>query len=129
MLPAIVSGLKNSDAVVQHETFAPILYVMPYDTLDEAIDMQNGVPGPVVLDLHPEPEDCRKFLSAAVNALRHRQHQHRHVRCGDRQVPSVAKDTGGGRESVRMRGRSMRRQTNTINYSDSLPRWGIKFDL
>ena len=44
VLPAIVTGLKNSDDIVQHETFAPILYVMKFKTLDEAIDMQNGVP-------------------------------------------------------------------------------------
>ncbi|MGH8164639.1 MAG: aldehyde dehydrogenase family protein, partial [Rhodanobacteraceae bacterium] len=42
--PTIITGVKNSDDVVQTETFAPILYVMPFKTLDEAIDMQNDVP-------------------------------------------------------------------------------------
>ena len=44
VLPTIISGLKNSDAVVQRETFAPILYVMPFKTIDEAVALQNGVP-------------------------------------------------------------------------------------
>ncbi|KAG9580253.1 hypothetical protein KCV01_g15821, partial [Aureobasidium melanogenum] len=44
VLPTIVTGLTNDAEVVQTETFAPILYVMPFDTLDEAIAMQNGVP-------------------------------------------------------------------------------------
>src|SRR6476619_7525446 len=44
VLPTIVTGLKNTDQVVQEETFAPILYAMPFKDLDEAIDMQNAVP-------------------------------------------------------------------------------------
>ena len=44
VLPTIIAGLKNSDEVVQTETFAPILYVMPFKSLDEAIGMHNGVP-------------------------------------------------------------------------------------
>ncbi|HWI23678.1 MAG TPA: aldehyde dehydrogenase family protein, partial [Lysobacter sp.] len=44
VLPAIVTGLSNDAAIVQHETFAPILYVMKFRTLDEAIAMQNDVP-------------------------------------------------------------------------------------
>src|SRR5690349_21771194 len=44
VLPTIVTGLTNDAQIVQHETFAPILYVMQYDTLDEAIAMQNAVP-------------------------------------------------------------------------------------
>src|SRR5690606_27347734 len=44
VLPTIITGLKNSHEIVQHETFAPILYVMPYSDLDEAIAMQNDVP-------------------------------------------------------------------------------------
>ena len=44
VLPTIVTGLKNSDEVVQTETFAPILYVMPFKSIDDAIDQQNGVP-------------------------------------------------------------------------------------
>ena len=44
VLPTIITGLKNTDTVVQTETFAPILYVMPFDTLDEAIEQQNAVP-------------------------------------------------------------------------------------
>ncbi len=66
VLPAIVSGLKNSDAVVQHETFAPILYVMPYDSIDEAIDMQNGVPQGLSSSIFTQNlKTAEKFLSVA----------------------------------------------------------------
>jgi len=132
VLPAIVSGLKNSDAVVQHETFAPILYVMPYDSLDEAIDMQNGVPQGLSSSIFTQNlKTAEKFLSAAGSD------------CGIANINigtsgaeiggafGGEKDTGGGRESGSDAWKVyMRRQTNTINYSDSLPlAQGIKFDL
>nr|WVJ82955.1 aldehyde dehydrogenase family protein [Xanthomonas campestris pv. campestris] len=132
VLPAIVTGLKNSGAVVQHETFAPILYVMKYSTLDEAIDLQNGVPQGLSSSIFTQNlKAAEKFLSAAGSD------------CGIANVNigtsgaeiggafGGEKETGGGRESGSDAWKVyMRRQTNTINYSDSLPlAQGIKFDL
>lgn len=132
VLPAIVTGLKNSDEVVQHETFAPILYVMKYRTLDEAIDMQNAVPQGLSSSIFTRNlKAAEQFLSAAGSD------------CGIANVNigtsgaeiggafGGEKDTGGGRESGSDAWKAyMRRQTNTINYSDSLPlAQGIKFDL
>ncbi|AKC85580.1 L-piperidine-6-carboxylate dehydrogenase [Pseudoxanthomonas suwonensis] len=132
VLPTIVTGLKNSDEVVQHETFAPILYVMKYSTLDEAIEMQNGVPQGLSSSIFTQNlKAAERFLSAAGSD------------CGIANVNigtsgaeiggafGGEKDTGGGRESGSDAWKVyMRRQTNTINYSDSLPlAQGIKFDL
>ena len=132
VLPTIITGLKNSDAVVQHETFAPILYVMKYKTLDEAIDMQNGVPQGLSSSIFTTNlKSAEKFLSAAGSD------------CGIANVNigtsgaeiggafGGEKETGGGRESGSDAWKAyMRRQTNTINWSDSLPlAQGIKFDL
>ena len=132
VLPTIITGLKNSDAVVQHETFAPILYVMKYSTLDEAIAMQNGVPQGLSSSIFTQNlKAAERFLSAAGSD------------CGIANVnigtPGAEiggafggeKDTGGGRESGSDAWKVyMRRQTNTINYSDSLPlAQGIRFDL
>jgi aldehyde dehydrogenase (NAD+) len=132
VLPAIVTGLRNTDEVVQHETFAPILYVMKYDTLDEAIDMQNAVPQGLSSSIFTQNlKAAEQFLSAAGSD------------CGIANVNigtsgaeiggafGGEKETGGGRESGSDAWKVyMRRQTNTINYSDSLPlAQGIKFDL
>ncbi len=132
VLPAIVTGLKNTDEVVQHETFAPILYVMKYDTLDEAIEMQNAVPQGLSSSIFTQNlKAAEQFLSAAGSD------------CGIANVNigtsgaeiggafGGEKETGGGRESGSDAWKVyMRRQTNTINYSDSLPlAQGIKFDL
>ncbi|KAF1687718.1 aldehyde dehydrogenase family protein [Pseudoxanthomonas broegbernensis] len=132
VLPTIVAGLKNSDAVVQHETFAPILYVMKYATLDEAIEMQNGVPQGLSSSIFTQSlKAAERFLSAAGSD------------CGIANVNigtsgaeiggafGGEKDTGGGRESGSDAWKVyMRRQTNTINWSDSLPlAQGIRFDL
>ena len=118
--------------MVQHETFAPILYVMPYDSIDEAIDMQNGVPQGLSSSIFTQNlKTAEKFLSAAGSD------------CGIANINigtsgaeiggafGGEKDTGGGRESGSDAWKVyMRRQTNTINYSDSLPlAQGIKFDL
>ena len=132
VLPAIVTGLKNTDEVVQHETFAPILYVMKYETLDEAIEMQNAVPQGLSSSIFTQNlKAAEQFLSAAGSD------------CGIANVNigtsgaeiggafGGEKETGGGRESGSDAWKVyMRRQTNTINYSDSLPlAQGIKFDL
>jgi len=106
--------------------------VMPYDTLDEAIDMQNGVPQGLSSSIFTQNlKTAEKFLSAAGSD------------CGIANINigtsgaeiggafGGEKDTGGGRESGSDAWKVyMRRQTNTINYSDSLPlAQGIKFDL
>jgi aldehyde dehydrogenase (NAD+) len=132
VLPTIVTGLKNSDEVVQTETFAPILYVMKFKTLDEAIEMQNAVPQGLSSSIFTQNlKAAEKFLSSAGSD------------CGIANVNigtagaeiggafGGEKETGGGRESGSDAWKVyMRRQTNTINYSDSLPlAQGIKFDL
>lgn len=130
--PAIVTGLSNDAEIVQHETFAPILYVMKYSTLDEAIDMQNAVPQGLSSSIFTTNlKAAEAFLSAAGSD------------CGIANVNigtsgaeiggafGGEKETGGGRESGSDAWKAyMRRQTNTINYSDALPlAQGIKFDL
>ena len=132
VLPALVTGLTNDADVVQTETFAPILYVMTFDTLDEALDLQNAVPQGLSSSIFTANlRAAEAFLSAAGSD------------CGIANVNigtsgaeiggafGGEKETGGGRESGSDAWRAyMRRQTNTINYSDSLPlAQGIKFDL
>ena len=132
VLPAIVTGLTNDAEIVQHETFAPILYVMKYRELDEAIEMQNAVPQGLSSSIFTTNlKRAEAFLSAAGSD------------CGIANVNigtsgaeiggafGGEKETGGGRESGSDAWKAyMRRQTNTINYSDALPlAQGIKFDL
>jgi aldehyde dehydrogenase (NAD+) len=118
--------------IVQHETFAPILYLLKYKTFEEAIAIQNGVPQGLsssVMTLNLR--EAEQFLSSAGSD------------CGIANVNigtsgaeiggafGGEKETGGGRESGSDAWRIyMRRQTNTINYSNSLPlAQGIRFDL
>lgn len=118
--------------IVQHETFAPILYLMKYKTFEEAIAIQNGVPqglSSAIMTLNLR--EAESFLSSAGSD------------CGIANINigtsgaeiggafGGEKETGGGRESGSDAWRIyMRRQTNTINYSTSLPlAQGIKFDL
>ena len=132
VLPTIVTGLSNDAEVVQTETFAPILYVMKFKTLDEALRLQNDVPQGLSSSIFTENlKAAEAFLSAAGSD------------CGIANVNigtsgaeiggafGGEKETGGGRESGSDAWRAyMRRQTNTINYSDALPlAQGIKFDL
>lgn len=129
--PCIIEA-KNSMSIVQHETFAPILYVMKYKTLDEAIAMQNDVPqGLSSAIMTTNMRESEKFLSQAGSD------------CGIANVNigtsgaeiggafGGEKETGGGRESGSDAWKVyMRRQTNTINYTNKLPlAQGIKFDL
>lgn len=127
-----IAAVENVYDIVQHETFAPILYVMKYKTLEEAIAMQNDVP---------------QGLSSAIMTLNLREAEHFLSNTGsDCGIANVnigtsgaeiggafggEKETGGGRESGSDAWRAyMRRQTNTINYSNSLPlAQGIKFDI
>jgi aldehyde dehydrogenase (NAD+) len=132
VLPTIITGLSNDAAIVQHETFAPILYVMKFRTLDEAIHMQNDVPQGLSSAIFTQNlKAAEAFLAASGSD------------CGIANVNigtsgaeiggafGGEKETGGGRESGSDAWKAyMRRQTNTINYSDSLPlAQGIKFDL
>ncbi len=130
--PAIVEA-KNEFKIVQHETFAPILYIMKYSGgVENAIKLQNGVPqGLSSAIMTNSIKDSEAFLSCAGSD------------CGIANVNigtsgaeiggafGGEKETGGGRESGSDAWKIyMRRQTNTINYSDSLPlAQGIKFDL
>ena len=132
VLPTIVTGLSNDTEVVQTETFAPILYVMPYSELGDAVAMQNDVPqGLSSAIFTTNLKAAEAFLAASGSD------------CGIANVNigtsgaeiggafGGEKETGGGRESGSDAWRAyMRRQTNTINYSDSMPlAQGIKFDL
>jgi aldehyde dehydrogenase (NAD+) len=129
--PAIVE-CANQTAIVRKETFAPILYVMPYDTLDQAIAMQNDVPQGLSSCIFTDNlQEAETFISALGSD------------CGIANVnigPSGAeiggafggeKDTGGGRESGSDSWKAyMRRQTITINYGKDLPlAQGVKFDV
>lgn len=130
--PCIIEA-QNHFAIVQHETFAPILYLLKYSNgIEEAIAIQNGVPqGLSSAIMTNDLKESEAFLSHAGSD------------CGIANVNigtsgaeiggafGGEKETGGGRESGSDAWKVyMRRQTNTINYSDSLPlAQGIKFDL
>lgn len=129
--PAIVEA-ENHMNIVQTETFAPILYVMKYTDLNEAIAMQNAVPqGLSSAIMTTNMRESEQFLSAWGSD------------CGIANVNigtsgaeiggafGGEKETGGGRESGSDSWKAyMRRQTNTINYSTEVPlAQGIKFDL
>ncbi len=129
--PAIAEA-KNDMEIVQHETFAPVLYIMKYKTLQDAIAMQNNVPqglSSAIMTLNMR--EAELFLSASGSD------------CGIANVNigtsgaeiggafGGEKETGGGRESGSDAWKAyMRRQTNTVNYGNTLPlAQGIKFDL
>jgi aldehyde dehydrogenase (NAD+) len=130
--PAIAEA-KNSFQIVQHETFAPILYLLKYSgEVENAIEIQNGVvQGLSSAIMTNNLREAEKFLSVAGSD------------CGIANVNigtsgaeiggafGGEKETGGGRESGSDAWKIyMRRQTNTINYSPGLPlAQGIKFDL
>ena len=127
-----IAEAKPGYKIVQHETFAPILYLLSYKTIGEAIAIQNEVP---------------QGLSSAIMTLNMREAEtflsHIGSDCGIANVNigtsgaeiggafGGEKETGGGRESGSDAWKAyMRRQTNTINYSTSLPlAQGIKFDI
>ncbi|MCJ8290727.1 MAG: aldehyde dehydrogenase family protein [Crocinitomicaceae bacterium] len=130
--PAIIEA-KNEMQIVQHETFAPILYIMKYSgDVENAIKIQNNVPqGLSSAIMTNSLKESETFLAVSGSD------------CGIANVNigtsgaeiggafGGEKDTGGGRESGSDAWKVyMRRQTNTINYTDSLPlAQGIKFDL
>jgi aldehyde dehydrogenase (NAD+) len=129
--PAIARMPSQTD-VVRQETFAPILYVLGYDELDEAIALQNGVPQGLASSIFTtDLREAERFLAVAGSD------------CGIANVnigPSGAeiggafggeKETGGGRESGSDAWRAyMRRQTATVNFTSDLPlAQGIRFDV
>jgi aldehyde dehydrogenase (NAD+) len=129
--PCIIEA-QNDFSIVQHETFAPVLYIMKYKTLKEAIALQNGVAqGLSSAIMTTNMREAELFLSqngsdcgiANVN-----------IGTSGAEIGGAfggEKETGGGRESGSDAWKVyMRRQTNTINYGDSLPlAQGIRFDL
>lgn len=131
VVPAIVEA-ANDMAMVQEETFAPILYLMKYSNIQEAVDMHNAVPQGLSSAIFTENmRESEFFLS------------HLGSDCGIANVNigtsgaeiggafGGEKETGGGRESGSDAWKAyMRRQTNTINWSEDLPlAQGINFDL
>ena len=89
--PTVVR-MKEQSEVVHTETFAPLLYVMAYDDLDEAIALNNAVPaGPVVEHLHQRPGRGRGVHVGGRLRLRHRQRQHRHLRAPRSAARSAAR--------------------------------------
>jgi aldehyde dehydrogenase (NAD+) len=131
MTPAICVA-RNKYQIVQEETFAPVLYLIPYQTLDEAIGYQNGVRQGLSSSIFTlDVREAEEFLSA------------RGSDCGIANVNigtsgaeiggafGGEKETGGGRESGSDSWKAyMRRQTNTINWGKTLPlAQGIEFDV
>ncbi len=129
--PCIIAA-DNDLNIVQTETFAPILYVMKYSTIEEAIQKQNGVPQGLSSSIFTnDMREMELFLSSEGSD------------CGIANVNigtsgaeiggafGGEKETGGGRESGSDAWKAyMRRQTNTINYSSKLPlAQGIKFTI
>jgi len=129
MKPCLASA-KPDFEIVQHETFGPLLYLMSYRDLDEALAIHNNVPQGLTSAIFTnDVREAEKFLSAAGSD------------CGIANVNTGTsgaeiggafggeKETGGGRESGSDSWKSyMRRQTNTINYSTELPlAQGIQF--
>ena len=129
--PAIIRA-ENHWEIVQEETFAPILYLIPFNDIDEAIEMQNGVVQGLSSSIFTSNvNNAERFLAVSGSD------------CGIANVNigtsgaeiggafGGEKETGGGRESGSDAWKAyMRRQTNTINYGTDLPlAQGIKFDL
>lgn len=127
--PALVR-MPAQTAVVREETFAPILYVLTYETLDEAIALHNDVPQGLSSSIFTtDQREAERFLAADGSD------------CGIANVNigtsgaeiggafGGEKETGGGRESGSDAWKAyMRRATNTVNYSDQLPlAQGVKF--
>jgi aldehyde dehydrogenase (NAD+) len=128
----VIAEVNNNMEIVQQETFAPILYLIKYTRIDEAINIQNSVnQGLSSAIMTNNVRESELFLSAAGSD------------CGIANVNigtsgaeiggafGGEKETGGGRESGSDAWKIyMRRQTNTINYGTELPlAQGIKFDL
>jgi aldehyde dehydrogenase (NAD+) len=124
--------IEATAPIVQHETFAPILYVLAYRDFEEALAIQNGVPQGLSSAIFTNDlREAELFVSPAGSD------------CGLANVNTGTsgaeiggafggeKETGGGRESGSDAWKNyMRRATNTINYSSQLPlAQGIRFDI
>ncbi len=131
VVPSLVEA-ENHYPIVQEETFAPVLYLMKYKTLDQAISLHNHVPQGLSSAIFSENLlQTEQFISASGSD------------CGIANVNigtsgaeiggafGGEKETGGGREAGSDAWKAyMRRQTNTINFSSEIPlAQGIKFDL
>ena len=127
-----IARVKNDWDIVQNETFAPILYIIEFEELDEALELHNAVPQGLSSSMFTTKlQHAELFLSAAGSD------------CGIANINigtsgaeiggafGGEKETGGGRESGSDSWKQyMRRQTNTINWSDDLPlAQGITFDI
>lgn len=124
--------VENHWQIVQDESFVPVLYIMKYETLEEAIHLHNDVPQGLSSSIFTlNMREAQTFISAVGSD------------CGIANVNigtsgaeiggafGGEKETGGGRESGSDAWKTyMRRQTNTINYGEDLPlAQGIKFDI
>jgi aldehyde dehydrogenase (NAD+) len=129
--PTLIKA-QNAWSIVQQETFAPILYVIPYESLNEAINMQNAVNQGLSSALFTQSLQHSEYFLSAMGSD-----------CGIANINigtsgaeiggafGGEKETGGGREAGSDAWKAyMRRQTNTINWGKNLPlAQGIKFDL
>jgi aldehyde dehydrogenase (NAD+) len=119
--PAVVRMPEQTD-IVRQETFAPVLYVLPYRTLEEAVALNNDVPQGLSSSITSDQAEAERFMAAdgsdcgIVNV---------NIGTSGAEIGGAfggEKETGGGRESGSDAWRSyMRRATNTINYSGELP--------
>ena len=129
--PAIVE-VSGKEPLVKKETFAPILYFIRYDELEQAIDLNNGVPQGLASAIFTnDVREAERFCSASgsdcgiVNV---------NLGTSGAEIGGAfggEKDTGGGRESGSDAWKAyMRRATSTVNYSSELPlAQGIRFDI
>jgi aldehyde dehydrogenase (NAD+) len=129
--PAIVKA-ENSYEIVQEETFAPILYIIPYDNLEDALNLHNDVPQGLSSSI---------FTTNVLNSESFLSHEGSDCGIANVNIGTSGaeiggafggeKDTGGGRESGSDAWKGyMRRQTNTMNWSRELPlAQGIKFEI
>ncbi|NBX84567.1 MAG: aldehyde dehydrogenase family protein [Gammaproteobacteria bacterium] len=130
--PTLVSNLPSHHALLQQENFIPIVYLLPFKTLDEAIHLQNAVPQGLSSALFTENHQHAEYFLSAMGSD-----------CGIANINvgtsgaeitgafGGEKETGGGREAGSDAWKSyMRRQTNTINWGKELPlAQGIHFDI
>lgn len=130
--PTLITGLRHDAPIVQTETFAPILYVMPYETLEDAMAWHNAVPQGLSSALFTRQLNAAEYFLSTQGSD-----------CGIANINigtsgaeiggafGGEKETGGGRESGSDAWKAyMRRQTNTINWGDELPlAQGIQFYL
>jgi aldehyde dehydrogenase (NAD+) len=129
---AALVDMPAQTEVVQQETFAPILYVLQYDTLEEAIALNNAVPqglSSAIFTLNLREAEAFLCASGADSGI-----ANVNIGTSGAEIGGAfggEKETGGGRESGSDAWRAyMRRATNTVNYSAALPlAQGVQFDI